>query len=106
MLENLDDILEHDKKIAAIRTLLKQISDDFYSDDKDGDDKDIRVIEWEVVEMISSLESNLDSLELLSKKRYVKIAQNTIETLKDLADRIGNTDDCEMLVDFIDCLKN
>jgi hypothetical protein len=82
MLENLDDILEHDKKIAAIRTLLEQINDDFYFDDKDGDDKDIRVIGWEEVEMITSLERNLDSLELLSKKRYVKIIQSAISDIK------------------------
>jgi hypothetical protein len=82
MLKTLEDILEHEKKIAAIRTLLEQVHDDFYFDDKDGDSKDIRVIGWEEVEMISSLERNLDSLELLSKRRYVKIVQGTISDIK------------------------
>jgi hypothetical protein len=83
MLETLEDILEHDKKIAAIRTLLEQLHDDFYHDDKDGDDKDIKVIGWEEVEMILSLEKNLDSLELLSKRRYIKIIQSAILEKKD-----------------------
>lgn len=73
MLETLDDIYEHDKKIGAIRTLLEQVHIDFYENDKDGDGKDIESIGFEEMDTICAIENQLDDLELLSKKRYVKI---------------------------------
>lgn len=76
MLENLEDIIEHDKKIAAMRALLQQVCDDLYENDMDGDGKTIESIGLEEMQMISTIETNLDDLELLSKKRYIKIIQS------------------------------